>query len=442
MASPHRLSPARLATRRSVEPPVEASPSTGPLPSGTARTDGSAAPSASGRPRPSWATIGIFLLLLVAGLAYAKAFLTPILLAVLLTLVFSPLRRALGRLGLPDGCSAALLVGGLAAVLMSVGWLLSAPLSEWMADASQIGERLEERIHELRSAVADEADGESLSETLEGVKEAAAPGSAERPTVVLAGEGPMERLIALVPGLVVQTVLVLVLLLFLLASGDMFYEKIVHVTPRFRDKRRAVEIAHGIERKLSRYLLTITAVNAALGTAIGLTMWALGMPDPLLFGVIGWLLNYVPYIGALAGSALALVVGLLSFDTLWPALLPGLLYYALTAIEGQFVTPCLVGRELKLNTVVVFVTIAFWAWLWSIVGMLIAVPVLVAIRVICRAVPSLKPVADFLSARGAERDGPPREAVGLARRAPRPGPGTDRSSAAPAVPDLVGEPPG
>ena len=359
------------------------------------------------RPRPSWAMVGIFLLLLVGGLAYARAFLTPVLLALLLALIFSPIRRTLCRIGLPVGASALAIVGGLGIAMLLAGALLVTPVMGWVSDAPEIGARLEERVRGIRTALLDGSDGRSVQEAVERVKEAASPGSGDRPSVILEDESLGERLMELVPTAVVQSVLVLVLLLFLLGSGDMFYEKIVHVTPRFRDKRRAMRIAHDIERKLSRYLLTITVINAGLGVSIGLAMWALGMPDPLLFAMVGFLFNYVPYVGAIAGSALVFAVGLLTFDGLWLAILPGMAYYFLTAIEGQFVTPYFIGRSLKLNTVVVFMTIAFWAWLWSVVGMLIAVPVLVAIRTICQAIPQLEPLADFLSARGAERDDEP-----------------------------------
>ena len=382
-----------------------------------APVDARASPATLGpeRPRPSWATVGIFLLLLVAALAYARAFLTPILLAVFLALVFSPVRRAICRLGPSTGWAAAGIVGALCGVLLTVGTLLATPVVGWVADAPSIGARLEERVREVRTTLVGGPGGVSIDEVVEDVKDAAAAADgADAPTVTVAGAGPTERLAALAPVVLVQTALVLVLLLFLLASGDMFYEKIVHVTPRFRDKRRAMRTAHAIERKLSRYLLTITMVNAGLGVAVGLAMWALGMPDPLLFGTLAWLLNYVPYVGAIVGTALVAAVGLLAFDGLWQALLPCLVYYGLTAVEGQLVTPWLVGRELRLNTVVVFVAIVFWAWLWSIVGMLIAVPVLVAIRTICEAIPGLEPVADFLSARGAERDegAPPTPSTG------------------------------
>ena len=359
------------------------------------------------RPRPSWAAVGIFVLLLVAGLAYARAFLTPILLAFFLALVFSPVRRAICRRGVPNGVAAAGLVGALCAVLLTAVYLLATPVVGWVSDAPSIGARLEERVRDIRTTLTADAGGKSVEEVVEDVREAVTPGRADEPVVVVKEAGLTARIAAIVPTVLVQSALVLVLLLFLLASGDMFYEKIVHVTPRFRDKRRAVETAHDIERRLSRYLLTITLINAGLGVAVGLAMWALGMPDPLLFGVIAWLFNYVPYVGAIAGTALALVVGVLTFDGLWQTLLPALAYYALTAVEGQLVTPWFVGRELKLNTVVVFVTVVFWAWLWSIVGMLVAVPVLVAARTICEAIPTLEPVADFLSARGAENEDDP-----------------------------------
>jgi predicted PurR-regulated permease PerM len=183
----------------------------------------------------------------------------------------------------------------------------------------------------------------------------------------------------------------------------MFYEKIVHVLPTFQDKRRAIRIAYDIERKLSRYLFTITMINAGLGVAIGTAMWLLGMPNPLLFGAMGFVFNYVPYLGPLVGVALTAVVALITFDELGLALLSALTYFALTAVEGQLITPYFVGRRLEMNTVVIFLSVALWAWLWSVTGMLVAVPFLVAIRAFCEHIPQLQPLGDFLSARGSEK---------------------------------------
>ena len=193
------------------------------------------------------------------------------------------------------------------------------------------------------------------------------------------------------------------LLYFILASGDMIYEKIVYVLPTFRDKRLAMRIAHDIERRVSRYLFTITLINAGLGIAIGSAMWLLGMPDPLLFGVIAFLLNFIPYIGAIAGTALATIIGLVSLPHAGSRR-SGRAYLALTSLEGQFVTPYCIGRSLKLNTVVVFLSVTLWAWLWSVVGMIVATPLLVSFRVLCEHIPMLEGVGHFLSARGAENE--------------------------------------
>ena len=356
------------------------------------------------KPVPRWAIIGIFLMLLVAALAYAQLFLTPVILAFILALVFSPPRRALERLGLPAGVAAGILMLVLCSVIGIITMMLAQPIREWAADAPEIGAQLEERVREIRRSFGADEDGASLQEVVEQVSDAAAPGSKRDDVqeVVVKEPDALSTLASTAPAVVVQVVLVLVLLFFVLASGDMFYEKLVHVMPKFRDKRRAIRIAREIERKISHYLLTITVINSCLGVAIGLSLWGLGMPDPLLFGVVGAILNFIPYLGAIIGTALALVVGLLTFDDTGSAIAPALAYYACTAFEGQFVTPYFVGRNLKLNTVVVFITVAFWAWLWSVVGMVIAVPLLVTIRVFCEHIPALAPIGDFLSARGAE----------------------------------------
>jgi predicted PurR-regulated permease PerM len=207
-----------------------------------------------------------------------------------------------------------------------------------------------------------------------------------------------------VPQTIAQLFFTLILLFFLLASGDMFYEKIVHVMPTFRDKRLAMRIAHEIELKLSHYLSTIAFINASLGAAIAAMMWFYGMPNPMMFGLLAFALNFIPYVGAVTGVVVATIVALVSLPQPSDALLVGLTYFLFTSIEGQLITPHLVGRRLRLNTVVVFTFITMFAWLWSVVGMLVAMPLLLAIRTFCEHIPALQRVGDFLSARGAERE--------------------------------------
>jgi predicted PurR-regulated permease PerM len=348
---------------------------------------------------PRWAVIGIFIMLVIFAMAYARSFLMPVVLALLLKMVFAPLQRALDRAGLPSGVSALLIVGSLLAMLVVGVAMLATPVSDWVNRAPLITRQIEAKLGELAWAT------EGMREAAKQMDQiASGEDDPEVQRVVIDDSGDFVTLAMSVPTAIAQLFFTLILLFFLLASGDMFYEKIVHVMPTFRDKRTAMRIAHDVERKLSHYLSTIALINACLGLAIGLAMWLLGMPNPFLLGVLAFGLNFIPYVGAIVGVLLATVVAIVSLPTLWDAVLVALVYFLLTSIEGQLATPYFVGRRLRLNTVVVFVCITLFAWLWSVVGMLVATPLLLTVRTLCEHIPSLQPVGDFLSARGAERE--------------------------------------
>jgi predicted PurR-regulated permease PerM len=344
---------------------------------------------------PRWAIIGIFLILLVAAMAYARVFLLPVVLSFLLALVFTPVRRFLGRSGVPSTVSAVLIVGVLLVALLAGLVALANPVRGWIADAPEIGSQLEERLRGLIGSARE------VIEATQQMERAAVPGDQTQvQEVVVRQPGIIAAVASMTPGVLGELGFTLVLLLLLLSSGDMFYEKIVHVMPTFADKRLAVRIARDIESKLSSYLFAITMINAGLGVAIGMAMWLIGMPNALLFGVIGFAFNFVPFIGAAAGVTIAVVVGLVSLDEPLYGLIAGAAYLALTSLEAQFITPYFVGRRLEMNTVAVFLSIAFFAWLWSIMGLLVAVPLLVTVRTFCEHIPSMRALGEFLSASG------------------------------------------
>lgn len=348
---------------------------------------------------PKWIGVGLFIYASVAVLAQAKNFLVPIVMAFLLSMVFGPIRRLLDRRGIPSGVSALMIVATLLMLFFGLLTALSLPVTTWVENAPRIEQKIRVKITDLSQSF------HKLSQANERIQEATQTGPKVR-QVEVKDTGVATSVAMFAPGVLTQFVFTFVLLLFLLASGDMFYEKLVHVMPTLKDKRRAVRIAYSIERKLSRYLMTITAINVSLGIAVGLAMWLLGMPNPLVFGVIAFVFNYIPYLGALAGILVAGSVALVTFDGLaWSAVTAGV-YFGLTAIEGQLVTPYFVGRRLQLNTVVVFIAVSFWAWLWSAVGMIVAVPLLVAIKTFCEHVDTLNGLGHFLSERGAESDTP------------------------------------
>jgi predicted PurR-regulated permease PerM len=181
-------------------------------------------------------------------------------------------------------------------------------------------------------------------------------------------------------------------LFFLLVSGDIFLHRLVEILPRFRSKRQVVEISQQIESDVSAYLVTITIMNAAVGIAMALVMWLTGVGDPILWGTVAFLLNYVPILGTALGVLIFLLAGLLTHDTLWQALLPAGLYFGFHLIEGETVTPMLLARRFTLNPVLVIISLVFWFWMWGIPGGILSMPMLAITKIICDR---LQPLAAF-----------------------------------------------
>jgi predicted PurR-regulated permease PerM len=195
-------------------------------------------------------------------------------------------------------------------------------------------------------------------------------------------------------------VIVIVLVYFLLASGDMFLRKLVRLLPRSSDKFRAVEISREIESQISSYLATVTLINIGVGLAVGTGVWLLGMPNPALWGVLAGFLTYVPYLGAIVGICVLGVASLLNFDHVGRALaVPGV-YVLVSFFEGNFVTPAIVGKRLALNPVAVFIGLIVWSFLWGVPGLLLAVPILATVKIICDHIDGLHFVAEFLGPNG------------------------------------------
>jgi predicted PurR-regulated permease PerM len=387
-------SPSVTFSETRMPPSTSAETSATPPPSAATETR----PGPPFNPIPRWTVVGLFLYASVFTLSYAKDFLVPIVLAFLLAMVFGPIRRFFDRRGIPSALTSLAIV-----VLLLAGFLillsaLAIPVSGWMERAPQIQRDVQSKLTEISGSFSGVLDAARRLTELTRSHSADVQQVEVRDTSLLANAA------LFAPAAMTQLLFTLILLLFLLASGDMFYEKLVNVLPTFGDKKRAMRIAHDIERKLSRYLLTITIINAALGVGVAILLWLVGMPSPIVFGVLAFLLNYVPYLGAFAGIVVAMSVALVSFDGPGWSIVVGALYLGLTSIEGQLITPYFVGRSLQLNTVVVFVAVSFWAWLWSAVGMLVAVPLLVAVNTFCEHIDGLKGLGKFLSERGSEKD--------------------------------------
>lgn len=341
------------------------------------------------------AIVILALLAVLAALAIGRAFAVPVILAFLLSLVFSGPCRWLRRKGIPEAVTAAAIVLGLVAGLTASTAILAIPASEWIEDAPRVAQQVERKLKDISGVAAAVAEADRR---IEEATTGAADGAEDPVEVVIEDtSGPLTTVAVGAPMIVAQTLFVLILTFFMLASGNLFYERLVSVLPRFADKKRVIQIAYDVEREVSRYLLAITCVNAGLGVIVGVSLGLLGMPNPLAFGLLAFGMNFVPFVGAVIGVIVSFGVALVSLPTLFDALTVAGIYLALTVIEGQVVTPWLVGRHLSLNTVVILISVAFWAWLWSVMGMIMAVPLLVTFRVLCSHIDALKPIGEFLS---------------------------------------------
>ena len=333
----------------------------------------------------------ILMLMVGSALYFAAAFFMPLVLSMLLALTLSPLVRWFARKGVPEVLSSLVLVLGLAAAIIGSFAALSTPFLSLVDDAPQLAERAKKRFEDIRAPL------ETVTEITDQVDEATS-GPADTQTVVVAKPGIVSQVAGSAMSILATTAIVIILTLFLLASGEHFYEQIVKSYATLSERKTALKTVFQIEHEISRYLLTITIINAALGTFVGLGMYFTGMPNPVLWGVAAALLNFIPYVGSLIGIALVAVVAFVTFPSLTQVVLPPLVYLVGTAIEGQVVTPTVVGRRLRINTVAVFVAIAFWSFLWNIPGALMAVPILVFTKVLCDNVSALNGIGRFLSA--------------------------------------------
>ncbi len=332
---------------------------------------------------------GIFVLLLFYSLYFAAEIIVPLCFAVLLKLLLQPAVRVLQRLRFPSSVAALVVIIVLFGGLGMVGYALSGPATAWIERAPESLPRLEQQLRVLQRPVQQLM---RATQRVEKLAEAPSDGA----TVTVKGPGLMNYLFTGTRSVLAGFGITVLMLFFLLASGDLFMRKLVEILPSFRDKKQAVTMSHEIEHNISAYLVTISIMNLLVGIATTMAMAALGLPDPMLWGAVAFVLNYVLILGPLTGVALFFIVGLLTFDTLWMSLLPPAAYLAIHIVEGEVVTPMLVARRFTLNPVLVIGSLIFWDWMWGIPGALLAVPMLAVFKIVCDRTRPLTAVGHFI----------------------------------------------
>lgn len=351
------------------EPPAEPEPPTPPRPRGM----------------PSWVGKALLAIAAIFLLQAAKAVLMPLAVAILLTfLLFVPVRM-LTRIGLPPALGAAIVVAAALGLVGVVGSALAGPAYEWVERLPQNVKQLEQVIDEVRSNI----PGMEPPPRRATRAAAAAQPPADPVKDRIASEGFTftRAAIARFAEAAVEVGMAVILLYFLLASEYKLLSRTVQAVHSRRQRAVVLAGVRQAQREVCRYLATTGLINMALGAITGMVVMHLGLPNPLLWGTLVAVLNFVPYIGPLIGAAMLSLAGVLTFGVSWSMFGPAGAYLLLHGLESNFVTPLVVGRRLRLNPMAVFLSVLIWAWIWGVAGAFIAVPMLLAIRAACRRVP-------------------------------------------------------
>jgi len=339
----------------------------------------------------SLALTGLFVLAAFYTLYLGRSFFLPLVLALLLSFLLSPAVRWMKKLHIPEGLSAALLVLGLLGILGLGVYELATPAYDWMEQAPRSLRKVEAKLRDLKKPV------QTMSKATEQVEKMAKVAAGREPAKVTVTTATLgERVFSQATDFVTAGVVMFIFLYFLLASGDLFLRKLIRVLPSLSDKKRAVDIARQIETEVSTYLVTITLINLVLGIAVWAAMSLIGLPNPLLWGVLAVIANYVPYLGAIAMITVLAMAGFITFEGLGQALLAPGAFIGLHMLESYLLTPLILGRRLTLNPVVIFLGFTFWGWLWGITGAVLAVPIMVVCKILCDHSEPLAPIGEFL----------------------------------------------
>jgi len=351
----------------------------------------------------------IAVVLSAVALALGREFFIPIALALCFQALLTPVVRGLGRLRLPAPVGAAIVVLGVLAVLVVGGWALSGPVSDWVNEAPAniaIARRKLREIGRPLDRLSDAAAGAPA------VNPPAAPAGAvpnappppprhPAPPPAQALPGPavpslFSQLLGRATTVVAGGLEVIVLVYLMLAAGNMLFRKLVKLLPAPDDLRTATDILNRTESIVSRYLAVTALINVGQGIAVGLALWAIGMPDPFIWGLMTFVLEFIPYLGGAINVGLLLISSFSVFSGLGEVLLAPAIYLVISTLQNNVVSPYAYGNRLKLNPLAVMIFVLFWWFIWGIPGAFLAIPIAATLKVLGDQLPKLGPLAELL----------------------------------------------
>jgi predicted PurR-regulated permease PerM len=340
-------------------------------------------------PTRSFALNCLLFLAVMIIVKLAKPLMVTLALSLFFYFLLMPLVLLLGRCRIPRALAAGVVVS-LVLVVLSYGVLYSIPpAAQWMEEVPELIPSLREKLLPVSEPIA------RIEQAAIEVEKIARPDGDVQPEVTVAGGSVVDDMLGYGASVLISTGVIVFLTFFFLTFGERLQEKIARLGRSFAEQRRLVRIARTIQSEISRFLGVICTINLCLAAIASFVFWILGVPNFLLWGALAGIANFVPYAGAAAMTVLLAGVGLVTFDTVGDAaLVPGC-FLVLTILEGQLVTPVLIGRHLNLSPVIVLFAVIFWAYMWGLAGALVAVPILVSTKIVFAHVPAFRPLASL-----------------------------------------------
>ena len=332
------------------------------------------------RPRAPFALVVLASLAVGYTLWAAQELLLPVLLAIFFALVGNPILRGLRRLYIPRFLGALLVLTAGIALAVVLGQQLVKPAGEWISQAPQQLRKLTPKLQKVTKPV------QAANEAAENIARAAGGETTSKKIQVVKTEvnDPYKSLTA-TPKAIAAILAVVLLTFFFMVYGQTLQRSAIALLPDRQQKKVTVDILQAIETEISRYVLTISVINIVVGLIFSACLYFfldIPLDEALLWGTMAAILNFAPYVGPLIGIIVMVLMGFATYSTPLQALLPAGIYLGLHTLEGQILTPIVLGRRMALSPLVLILALMVFGWLWGIIGLLLAVPLLVCVKIV------------------------------------------------------------
>lgn len=321
----------------------------------------------------------LLILALMYTVTIVRALVIPLVLAGFLGLALNPIVATGTRHHIPRWLGASVLMISLITAIGTGISMLTQPALTWLHSAPTAIRSFIPKLEHITRPL--EAAGRATQTLVNG-----------HPAQANAGQNPGDVAISVwdvlanAPKVLAAILTVVLLVYFFLVYGDLILRRLVETAPNFGYKRHAVTIVRGIQTEVSRYILTTVVINGTLGMTTAGMLFLLHMPDPLLWGAVAMLANFIPYVGAIVTTTTLLLVGLVHFEDVAHAVLPAVCFAVVTAFEGNLITPMILGRRMRISPIAILIWLLIWGWLWGVPGALLAVPMLTSAKLIAERV--------------------------------------------------------